>query len=239
MITGVYSLGNVNAYRADGGDGGISVQLAEGTRAVAIGPRSLVDTVLVDGVALSVGMVLAVNSSVRVLPFRCYRHGIDAVAGDDANNLVELVGYTRGDEALATPQRAPIIVAAQGTLDANTPTRLLRVPFMGRRMAQLRMMADAPPVETFNTIAVYGYRFRSRATAPAIGDVPYIGEIQASRNLVGGIGPSTEDLSTVLYLGGVDHAESYDELEVWGTAVSALTGYRVEVEAWGENGGTW
>lgn len=214
----------------------------DGYVAVAIGPGSLTDAVLVNGRVLRAGQVLPVarNQALNVSQFRAYRHDGQAEVIDQAELLLWKCG-----EAVAPFHRSPVLVHSVTNVAADATDELvLRVPFQGRRMAQISASAVENGSGTVSaTFAIYGIKYRPRALLPTedppaepnvdmvelnpATDIPIDGTV---------VGDSIE--TAIGYIGGTDSAEHFDELEIRVTVDTGDFGdiaIRVVCEAWGEN----
>lgn len=209
--------------------------------AAAIGPRSKCDAVEISGLGvLRAGMVLPVPASFTVAPFRSIRTGEGQTQADEVNTI-ELLLWERGEEHLIRPfPRGPVRVAYAATVtDVAAAARRLRLPFQGRRMAQLRIQVESAPGDVSVAWAVYGIGYRPReAITPGTWSQRHgVVSLGSDTIIVEDQGPSGDTLATFTYTGGTDHAERFDELEVWLTIGTADDQSIVaEIEAWGENG---
>lgn len=212
--------------------------------ALAIAPTSLVDAVTVAGIGtLRAGQVLPVRcgAPITVEPLRSFRHGTGytpASETTEVNNRCDLIAWQQGEQGSIVAQaRAPWQTAFRA-LHTSSPGLLARVPFQGRRMAQVAIHAQGMTGGITITATVYGVRYAGRSFAIADDSVsPMSIELDSWDVSTDVAGVATQFASDIKYVGGTDHAEFFDELELRVSFSSAGNATIVgAVEAWGEHG---
>lgn len=196
----VVELGDVNSDR-----GG---QLPEGAWvACAIGPDSLVDAVRVDGVTLGARAVLPCSRQPRIERVRGPRTG---TLTDNANNRCQLVLFERGDAVpgVASPRRPVQRFRDLPAAVVASWTRVLRVPFAGRRYAAFHMTGKVGQSFDWALVGVKYSAIGSTATEPHVAD------LETGTHLVVASVSGAEAALTKL-VGGSDEFEDGDEVELW------------------------
>jgi hypothetical protein len=214
----------------------------------AIGPDSLVDLVRIDGQMLAPGRVLpAISRKPTVEPVRGPRTGT-GFNTTQANGRCQLIAYECGDPLIPPGPRPPYVHPGirrfYSATDINPRELFLTLPFSGRKMAefciQLNSSLSTPGALTY-TAYVLGLRYLPRASAlfdpsqePHQTLVATVNCTAPGFDAFNGIG-----YSTTFYVGGVDSAEGYDELQLFmETSVgSASPVISANAEAWDVEGG--
>lgn len=209
--------------------------------AIAIAGDSLCDEVKVNSRVLRVGQVMSVppGASPLIEPSRSYRTGQGQTAADEVNAVV-LETWARGEHARPS-NRSPALAAFNGAWTSVPSARAARLPFQGRRMAQMGLTADGTPGINI-TWVVYGVRYRPRPLITAGTWTETAGYVQLGTGTytTGTAGPAggTDRVGTFNYAGGTDSAEDFDELELWLALASVGTvTVAAYLRGWGENGG--
>lgn len=204
----VIDLGDVNS-----GNGRSLPPSASGDwRAFALASDSLVHAVTIDGKLLSVGGVVPCESS---------SPNVQAVRGPrgfgdtEVVTSCKLVGYETGDLVPGQPsKRASVRVTDSRATAAAAYTRRLRLPFSGRRRAVFVMGGvlgqlfdwalvgiTYPPLNTGgfvdNTLPPHTQDIGSGSFTPA--NNAFTGQLE----------------SEIIYVGGDDSFENFDEIELW------------------------
>ena len=245
----IISLGNFNAQT----EGRKSLPRAEEYHAIAIGPKSLGDSVLIDGRVLRAGQVMPIDGA-RGVPFdqfRGYRTGTGYnpyLATNEVIDHVEILAWKHGEVPVSFG-RSPVVAYLSRAYSDETAAAAvaLRIPFQGHRMAKIAVWGVPGAGALTATFTVYGVMYRPRPMIAAASDDTLYSLAQAAQAVPGAVGAGNALASgiapTVGYIGGTDNAELWDELEVWvdpGGVAGVLT-VNIIAEAWGENydgGGT-
>lgn len=217
-----------------------STTLPTGFVAVGIAPGSLVDICSVGGYRLGpMSLVPWAHSltALRGLRTRPSDGGSGTAFPQDQLDLLQLVGYEKCDALVPPGPRAPATVAGSilnGQLQTTAPNAnlLLRLPFMGRRMAAFHISRRQLTADL--NIVIRGVRYVPREIyAGGAGATVYqsmydevvdtlwagtgarplstVGEIVLNDTQYG----TNVALGRTIYVGGVDNQEVYDELELY------------------------
>ncbi len=185
---------------------------------VAIGPSSEESLVLVNGVRLQAG---------RVLPLRTHDAGysVQRLIGNagtfTATGLLELLLFECSEELaidVRRPTRGYTLKATTGNVNNGGYTRLLTVPYSGRRAARVLVYASA----------AVGYQVVGRTYCPSTATV--------KEYTISTVAPAGTGAPIVFYIGGNDSAELYDELAIEGKSTAATADMGVDVDVFGELG---
>jgi hypothetical protein len=194
---------------------------------VAIGPDSHESTVRVNDVLLQAGRVLPLRTdggAYRLSRERIPESNVSNVGGVPSIVRLQLLAFECPSELVANLPRPTVAYSAQSTAPATgNPTRVLTVPFRGRRPAQI-LLSGSPATVTYQ---VKGLRYSPLLKASK--ELLLKAEADVAMSADGTYG---------FNIGGTDHEESWDALAIeLTTAVGApVPTWTVDVDVIGESG---
>lgn len=226
-------------------DGSANVPDADQFTAFGIAPSSEVDTCIVGGQLL--GPCAVVPSSSKLEAVRAPRSPLASFArGDQVGQTLALVCYEKCDVSVPPGPRAMTRVSRYLTTGewgatALTAGRALRLPFSGRRHGMFSVKRSLNETSGDTNLVVRGVRYVDREQFRKNSALkPFVEE--KLDTVWGGAGAqpvstveATTALGRMVYFGGYDNAEAFDEVElyVWGADQTQGDIYCVG-EAWGE-----